>query len=1082
MGTQFGTSPYNLYPFGNDEPEIPIPPSPWQFPPGKSYWMACEQSRVRKWIDGDIINYTLPGAVQDVICIYAAASTDVWAITATRLFHFDGFTWTEVENPIGIGKALYHINGRNANEVYLTGVYGGNDNRIAFWDGVFWSILITGYLYGPYPSMYCPPTPSTEVILCDGRYGPFLGNKPTRRKSLGVGGWYPDPAGTTGYGGQQVHGRGDNDFFVWTWGANNAVAALLKCTGGVYSISEAQGAHGYDSIYRGRQQVWCASTGEAWSCGVESGLSTSKVRYFNPGTDIWSDIKTDMQGDYSSIAGTSPTDIMFGSNPSSGLLVPYQTFDGNEWTEYTNITDGLGILYLCPSGENMFSTIPLGAFYCDDVKLLTSGGLAFYNRLPSPQIKPGIETGDEPFNISTSVAVTLKTGRRLLQVIAGSPGDSILKTAHLIRCALGGFTQAHAGKTFQVSGSTHGNDGDYTIVEVIDAERILVNELPFCDETGNFLNVLFEDGVYTRETEEGIIFEPTDFAIPSAATAEEIVTTFNTKTVYAEAATAKAGLRARFTTEFEFIEIASTDTVLTLHPSRSDRYTYEALETEPLTFDVATLGNSPISRVTLKARLAGVIVQIWDSLLGTAPSWTVECTPHASPGSGFNDVWSIVAEHEELFASEDIVEVTLWASLEDATELTESYTFCVRDYEKPTITSLIPWTRDTLRIEFSEPMLLDSSTVGAATYVRKIPTHFNFHARYNIGTELSPIWRQNVIEAIAAVFSSDEVGLFLGIAYAMHSINNGSSIITEWLSSKLICVDSALVDESYTDLGSNDSEPLLTISPYRLTPQFPELPIIQPAFTPIPASASEIDPLMLAPYADTSRFVMLTLNDSLTPIIDYKIEVRSKDSHGVAANTDYIFSSWKPYSPPNRKFSLWDFIPDKNKREDTSRDLERFVRCLDEPVQLMLADVDDFGGILDPIRTRSTVVDFLLSHLGNPFSFATSLSLQKRRDLIYTLIPAYKSKGTAKAIEDIVLFITGKTITIKPWDIPSDTWTLSVSQLGYNTYLGPSRVRIRYTFYAEHTEELTSADRKIIEEVIQLTKPAHTHFYGFVKI
>jgi hypothetical protein len=81
-----------------------------------------------------------------------------------------------------------------------------------------------------------------------------------------------------------------------------------------------------------------------------------------------------------------------------------------------------------------------------------------------------------------------------------------------------------------------------------------------------------------------------------------------------------------------------------------------------------------------------------------------------------------------------------------------------------------------------------------------------------------------------------------------------------------------------------------------------------------------------------------------------------------------------------------------------------------------------------------------------------------------------------------VSFFIGKTVTVVPFDIPTTTWTLGVSLLNYNTYVGPSMSRVRYSFYVDHTESLTAEEMSRIREIVEFVRPAHTHFIGFREV
>jgi phage tail-like protein len=406
----------------------------------------------------------------------------------------------------------------------------------------------------------------------------------------------------------------------------------------------------------------------------------------------------------------------------------------------------------------------------------------------------------------------------------------------------------------------------------------------------------------------------------------------------------------------------------------------------------------------------------------------------------------------------------------------------VEDYVPPTVEQILTWDRRTLRVKFSERMTTTGSGPESIYFYRDVSGRVRYYRRYNVGTEVSPSWKYNVIEAPTANFSDGEVGCFLGSARAQNSVNNGAMTILERLSGSLVVVDGSLTDEGPADL-TVETPPALVLTSYRVVPKAVAAGVIQPVFSPIVVEASEVDPLTLAEGESTEEYVWLNFQDDLTPEVDYQLEVtKVEDSDGVPVGCLYDFTSWQPANVPNRRWDLFDMLPQMNRDADVSKDLERFIRCIDEVAHILLSDVDHFGHIYDPFYTKEEVLDILLAHLGNTLLFVGGLTAQKKRDLIPLLVPMYKQRGTAKGIEDAVSFFLSKTIIVAPWDAPADTWTLGVSLLGHNTYLGPSRSFVRYSFYVEHIDALTSAEESIIREIVEFVRPAHTHFVGFRQV
>jgi phage tail-like protein len=159
-------------------------------------------------------------------------------------------------------------------------------------------------------------------------------------------------------------------------------------------------------------------------------------------------------------------------------------------------------------------------------------------------------------------------------------------------------------------------------------------------------------------------------------------------------------------------------------------------------------------------------------------------------------------------------------------------------------------------------------------------------------------------------------------------------------------------------------------------------------------------------------------------------------------------------SPPGRRFDLMRWLPLLNRNEDATRDLLRFVRCIQEPANLLLADVDGWTSILDPLTAPEPMLDAMLADLGNPFPFV--LSETQKRQLILLLPTIYSLRGLARGILATVnFFILGTFDLTGPFSIQAFTFNtmhLGISVLGNpggNWILGPSTSWPRYAFSIE---------------------------------
>ncbi|SDY34243.1 phage tail protein, partial [Myxococcus xanthus] len=190
------------------------------------------------------------------------------------------------------------------------------------------------------------------------------------------------------------------------------------------------------------------------------------------------------------------------------------------------------------------------------------------------------------------------------------------------------------------------------------------------------------------------------------------------------------------------------------------------------------------------------------------------------------------------------------------------------------------------------------------------------------------------------------------------------------------------------------------------------------------------------------------------------------------------FAGFRPARPPSRSFQLWDMLPGHNRRDDVTGDLRRFIACLQEVTDLLLADLDAIPDIFDLERAPESFLDAILQDLGNPFAF--ELDVLARRRLASVLVDMYRQKGTALGLRNAIRFFLGIEVrTISPF--ASDTLVLGESELGVDWVLGPSERFARYAFNVEVERLLTPAEHQRLRTLVEYLKPAHTHFVDLVE-
>lgn len=234
--------------------------------------------------------------------------------------------------------------------------------------------------------------------------------------------------------------------------------------------------------------------------------------------------------------------------------------------------------------------------------------------------------------------------------------------------------------------------------------------------------------------------------------------------------------------------------------------------------------------------------------------------------------------------------------------------------------------------------------------------------------------------------------------------------------------------------------------------------------------------------------VDLFLSAELTPGITYEVsELGVADTFGNYATSISAVASFVPPAPAGRVFDLLRLLPQMNRAEDITFDLLRFIRCMQEPTNLLLYAIDRWTDILDVDRAPEPMLDAMLVDLGNPFPFVFTVT--QKRQLVRLLVAIYKQKGTGVGIVNAIRFFVGIVATITSYT--EDTMLLGISELGGEapppggdpTYrggwiLGPGTSFAIYAFRVAVTESLTADQIKQITFIANYMKPANTHFTG----
>jgi phage tail-like protein len=242
------------------------------------------------------------------------------------------------------------------------------------------------------------------------------------------------------------------------------------------------------------------------------------------------------------------------------------------------------------------------------------------------------------------------------------------------------------------------------------------------------------------------------------------------------------------------------------------------------------------------------------------------------------------------------------------------------------------------------------------------------------------------------------------------------------------------------------------------------------------AKALPAVPILPVAATASQTLVDIALDPEMTPAVQYELTVQgvidTNDNPVLPPYDTVRFTGFRPAVPPDRRFRLWEMVPKHNRRADDTGDLRRFISCLQEVTELILAEIDRYPDIFDIERASEGFLDLILQDLGNPFKFDLN-ALDKAR-LASILVELYKQKGTEKGIVNAIRFFMGLEVEVLP--LTADLLGLGEAEIGVNWILGTSERYALYSFNIRVDRELSETEKKQLRDIVELVKPGHTHF------
>lgn len=244
----------------------------------------------------------------------------------------------------------------------------------------------------------------------------------------------------------------------------------------------------------------------------------------------------------------------------------------------------------------------------------------------------------------------------------------------------------------------------------------------------------------------------------------------------------------------------------------------------------------------------------------------------------------------------------------------------------------------------------------------------------------------------------------------------------------------------------------------------------------------------------------VTTSEELSPGQVYQVAAKPAADGGITGvpaspNNAAIFTSVLPSVPPERDFDILTMVPRMNRREDDTKDLERFLKVMRDPLLLQLNSIDRWTDVLDYDVAPDNHLDLMLQDMAYPFLIGLS-TVDKRR-LLSVLATMYRQAGTVAGMKAAIRFFLGYESDILFVDNTLyGGWILDVGELDFDTVLGLTWFNVSihgtemvafqtanpFVFWVKvgtlNAQPLTADEEKKVRAIIDFMKPTPALLLG----